>query len=114
MTQHPLVAAAARVGVSDPRVLEAIRSVPRAAFVPATLAAQAELDRPLPIPHAQVTTQPSLVAQLAAGGRLVQPIGPAGDEDVILFQEQAGELRPIRTVTGARFVPLVGRHGFET
>jgi protein-L-isoaspartate(D-aspartate) O-methyltransferase len=209
VTQHPLVAAAARVGVSDPRVLEAIRSVPRAAFVPATLAAQAELDRPLPIPHAQVTTQPSLVAemvealglsgservleigtgygwqtallgrlaayvwsverwedlaetartylarhgtanvqvvvgdgseglaehapydgilvaaafprvppplvaQLAAGGRLVQPIGPAGDEDVILFQEQAGELRPIRTVTGARFVPLVGRHGFET
>ncbi|HEY8776695.1 MAG TPA: hypothetical protein VIM33_09500 [Gaiellaceae bacterium] len=34
MTAHPLVAVSVLVGVSDPRVLEAVGSVPRAAFVP--------------------------------------------------------------------------------
>ena len=36
----------------DPRVLEAMRRVPRHAFVPAELAANAYEDRPLPIGHA--------------------------------------------------------------
>src|SRR5438034_3431138 len=62
VTAHPLVAVSVLVGVSDPRVLEAVGSVPRPAFVPPELAGQANLDRPLPIPHGQVTTQPSLVA----------------------------------------------------
>jgi len=34
VTAHPLVAVSVLVGVSDPRVLEAVGSVPRAAFVP--------------------------------------------------------------------------------
>ena len=62
MTAHPLVAVSVLVGVSDPRVLEGVGSVPRAAFVSPELAEQANLDRLLPIPHGQVTTQPSLVA----------------------------------------------------
>jgi protein-L-isoaspartate(D-aspartate) O-methyltransferase len=53
-------------GVRDPRLLQALREVPRSAFVPADLAAQAYLDQPLPIPHGQVTTQPSLVAKMIA------------------------------------------------
>jgi protein-L-isoaspartate(D-aspartate) O-methyltransferase len=53
-------------GVRDPRILQALRAVPRSAFVPADLAAQAYLDQPLPIPHGQVTTQPSLVAKMIA------------------------------------------------
>jgi len=45
--------------------------------------------------------------QLADGGRLVQPMGTGGDEQVILFEKESGELRPRRTLTLARFVKLV-------
>jgi protein-L-isoaspartate(D-aspartate) O-methyltransferase len=51
-------------GVRDPRVLAAMGEVPRAAFVAAGDADQAYVDKPLPIPHGQVTTQPSLVARM--------------------------------------------------
>ena len=203
-----LVAAARLAGVRDERVLAALRSVPRALFVPVPLVDRAYADEPLPIAHGQVTTQPSLVAamvealaltgdeqvlevgsgygwqtallaalgryvwsverwpqlaaaaranlehhgtrnvevltgdgseglaaqapfdaiivsaafpevppplveQLAAGGRLVQPIGSGGAEEVVLFERRADALVRSRRVTGARFVPLVGRHGFR-
>src|SRR5918994_1485174 len=65
-----LVEAARQAGVADPAVLEAMRSVPRAAFVPPEHVASANLDRPIPIPHGQVTTQPSLSAQMVAALRL--------------------------------------------
>jgi protein-L-isoaspartate(D-aspartate) O-methyltransferase len=202
-----LVAAALVAGVRDARVLEALRTVPRSAFVVDHLAGRAGSDEPLPIPHGQVTTQPSLVAkmvealaltgservleigtghgfqtavlarlaahvfsverhsdlaetaqenlarqgvrnvdvvvgdgsaglpdrapfdailvsaafprvppplaeQLVEGGRLVQPIGRGGSEDVTLFERVGAELAARRSVTGARFVPLVGKHGF--
>ena len=55
---------------------------------------------------------PPLAEQLAAGGRLVQPVGPGGREDVVLFERRGEELAARRTITGARFVPLVGAHGF--
>jgi protein-L-isoaspartate(D-aspartate) O-methyltransferase len=195
-------------GVRDARVLEALRVVPRAAFVPEDVIDRAEVDRPLPIPHGQVTTQPSLIAkmvealaltgservleigtgygfqtgilarlsahvfsveryadlaetalrnlarerirnvdvivgdgsaglpdqapfhailvsaafprvppplteQLVEGGRLVQPIGRGGSEEVTLFERVGAELVARRTVTGASFVPLVGQHGFR-
>jgi protein-L-isoaspartate(D-aspartate) O-methyltransferase len=194
-------------GVRDPRLLEALRAVPRAGFVPANLAGQAYEDRPLPIPRDQVTTQPSLVArmvealglagpervleigagyawqtallarlggfvwaverfgdvaeaarenlarfgvknaevvegdgteglpehapydailvaaafpsvprpleeQLAAGGRLVQPVGHGGREEVVLFQKDARGLVRRRTIAWARFVRLHGAHAF--
>jgi protein-L-isoaspartate(D-aspartate) O-methyltransferase len=56
---------------------------------------------------------PPLVAQLAPDGRLVQPIGPSGAEDVILFRRDAGgRLVRERSIIGAYFVPLYGRYGF--
>src|SRR5215212_8981087 len=64
-------------GVHDPRLLEVLSAVPRAGFVPADLAWQAYEDKPLPIPHGQVTTQPSLVA------RMVEALGLAGSERVL-------------------------------
>jgi protein-L-isoaspartate(D-aspartate) O-methyltransferase len=200
-----LVAAARAAGVEDERVLAAIAFVPRSEFVPAECAHLADVDTPIPIPHEQVTTQPSLVArmvealglegtervlevgtgygwqtallsqlahevfsierfadlaetaraglagrrnvqvvvgdgsqglpehapfdailvaaaypevpdplaeQLAEGGRLVQPLGFGGAEDVVLFEKRGRELRRLRSVSGAHFVRLHGRHGF--
>jgi len=208
MTQPAdLVAASRAHGVRDPRLLEAIAAVPRAEFVPPDLATHAYQDAPLRIPHGQVTTQPSLVAQmmetlelsssdrvleigtgygwqtallarlvkqvwsierwediartarmhlerngvdnatvivgdgsaglpahapydailvaaafpqvpaplveqLADGGRLVQPIGLGGADEVVLFAKRGGMLERRRLVTGAHFVRLYGEHGF--
>lgn len=53
-----------------------------------------------------------LAEQLGPRGRLVQPIGPGGSEDVVLFEKRGGALSRRRTVTGAHFVPLRGRHGY--
>jgi len=72
-----LVAAAWRAGVRDQRLLAAIAELPRSGFVAAEHAARAQVDAPLPIPHDQVTTQPSLVA------RMVDALGLAGDETVL-------------------------------
>ena len=200
-----LVAAARAAGVQDERVLNAIAAVPRSAFVPAERAGLANVDTPIPIPHEQVTTQPSLVArmvealalggtervlevgtgygwqtalladlarvvfsverfadlaetaraalaerenvhvvvgdgskglaehapfdailvaaaypkvpgplveQLAEGGRLVQPLGRGGNEQVVLFAKREGAPVSVRVLTGARFVRLVGTYGF--
>lgn len=194
-------------GIRDHRVLQVFQDVPRAGFVPPDLIDDAYVDQPLPIPHGQVTTQPSLVAkmiealaltgdervleigtgygfqtallarlaalvwsierwpdlaetaranlaaagitnvevvvgdgteglpehapfesilvsaafptvpaplaeQLADGGRLVQPIGTGGAEEVMLFEKTPRGLMRRRTVIGARFVRLHGKHGF--
>jgi protein-L-isoaspartate(D-aspartate) O-methyltransferase len=202
-----LVDAIRLAGVHEPRLLEAVAAVPRAEFVPPGIADRAYFDIPLPIPHGQVTTQPSLVArmiealtltgdervleigtgygwqtallarlarevwsverwpdlaaaaaenlgrngvahatvvvgdgsdglaehapydailvsaafpevpeplaaQLGVGGRLVQPIGPGGQEDVVLFERGAEGLVALRTIVGAHFVRLVGRRAF--
>jgi protein-L-isoaspartate(D-aspartate) O-methyltransferase len=206
-TPEDLVRAVVATGTRDPGLLAALRAVPRADFVPSVLADQAYLDRPLPIPHGQVTTQPSLVAkmiealgltgservlevgtgygfqtallaqlstfvysverfpdvaetarenlarhgvanvdvvvgdgtkglpehapydailvsaafprvpppleeQLAPGGRLVQPVGPGGEEEVILFERGSQGLVPRQNITGAHFVRLYGAHAF--
>ncbi len=49
-------------GISDPRVLEAMRTVPRHEFVPAASRDQAYADRPLPIGEDQTISQPYIVA----------------------------------------------------
>lgn len=76
-TREDLVRAVAAAGVGDPRVLQAVREVDRAGFVPPELAGRAYEDRPLPIPHDQVTTQPSLSA------KMVEALGLRGSERVL-------------------------------
>jgi len=206
-TQDDLVRAMITAGVTDERLIEAFRTILRDEFVPETARTLAYEDRPIAIPHDQVTTQPSLSAmmiealdltsssrvlevgtglgfqtallthlarkvvtieawedlveqagsnleaqgiinvdirvgdctrgvpdsapfdgilvsaaftevpdplaeQLIEGGRLVQPIGPGGNEIVTLFRRTEDSLQPIRQIIPARFVRLVGRKAF--
>jgi len=51
-------------GIQDPCVLEALRAVPRHAFVPKTHRDHAYGDSPLPISHGQTISQPYIVASM--------------------------------------------------
>jgi len=67
-------------GVRDPRVLAAMRSVPRHLFVPRALLADAYADHPLPIGSEQTISQPYIVAFMTEalglqGGEKVLEIG---------------------------------------
>jgi protein-L-isoaspartate(D-aspartate) O-methyltransferase len=64
-------------GVEDPRVLEAMRTVPRHRFVPDYLRASAYEDGPLPIGHGQTISQPYIVAVMT------EQLAPEPD-DVVL------------------------------
>ena len=56
---------------------------------------------------------PPLVDQLAPGGRLVQPIGPGGREDVVLFTKGERGLERVASIVAAHFVRLYGEHGYD-
>jgi protein-L-isoaspartate(D-aspartate) O-methyltransferase len=60
-------------GVTDARVLEVFRRVHREGFVPPGWRGRAYADRPIPVPHGQVTTQPSLIARMVAALHLQGP-----------------------------------------
>lgn len=64
-------------GVSDPRVLEAMRRVPRHLFVPEPSRAKAYEDMPLPAGEGQTISQPYMVAWMTELLRL------QGDETVL-------------------------------
>jgi protein-L-isoaspartate(D-aspartate) O-methyltransferase len=61
-----------RRGVRDARVLGAMRAVPRHAFVPADLRAQAYEDAPLPIGGGQTISQPYMVAAMTAALKVTE------------------------------------------
>lgn len=58
------------VRVVDPRVLAAMRRVPRHRFVPKELAGSAYLDQPLPIGEGQTISQPYIVAAMTQALKL--------------------------------------------
>lgn len=55
-----------RIPVDDQRVLDALRAVPRHAFVPDHLRSLAYDDRPLDVSHGQTISQPYIVAFMTA------------------------------------------------
>ena len=57
-------------GITDQRVLEAFRQVPRHQFVDASLRFKAYEDHPLPIGHGQTISQPYVVAAMSQSLRL--------------------------------------------
>ena len=101
-TQEDLVRKVAATGVSDARLLDAFREVPRAGFVPPSHAPRAYVDEPLPIPHRQVTTQPSLVA------KMIEALGLDGTQTVLEVGTGYGFQTAVLAVL-ARFVWSVER-----
>jgi protein-L-isoaspartate(D-aspartate) O-methyltransferase len=63
-TRERLVSRLREQGISDPRVLDRIRSVPRHLFVDEALASRAYEDTALPIGHGQTISQPFIVARM--------------------------------------------------
>jgi protein-L-isoaspartate(D-aspartate) O-methyltransferase len=92
-----------RQGIANVQVIEAdgTRGYPEGAPFDAVIVSAA-------LPY----VPPPLIDQLRDGGRLVQPIGPSGNEDVTLFERTPDGLRRVRVLTRANFVPLRGRYGF--
>ncbi|MEK7240311.1 MAG: protein-L-isoaspartate(D-aspartate) O-methyltransferase [Gemmatimonadota bacterium] len=54
-----------------------------------------------------------LLAQLAEGGRLIVPVGGREDQRLVEMTRQ-GDTYQRRELSGVRFVPLVGEHGWES
>ena len=82
-------------GIDDPRVLEAMRVVPRHEFVPPQLLEQAYEDTPLPIGDGQTISQPYMVAlmtealELRPGERVLEIGTGSGYQAAILAQMNA-------------------------
>ena len=55
---------------------------------------------------------PPLLEQLAPGGRLLIPLGRRGAQTLTLVERRPEGVRQT-TIGDARFVPLVGEHGFD-
>ncbi|HLE82759.1 MAG TPA: protein-L-isoaspartate(D-aspartate) O-methyltransferase [Thermoanaerobaculia bacterium] len=93
MVEHQLE----RRGIADPLVLEAMRKVPREAFVPPELAEEAYADGPLPIGEGQTISQPYIVALMTEalelrGGERVLEIGAGSGYAAAVLAEIAAEL----------------------
>jgi len=63
-TRDRLIARLREQGITNPQVLERIRSVPRHVFVDEALASRAYEDTALPIGHGQTISQPYIVARM--------------------------------------------------
>jgi protein-L-isoaspartate(D-aspartate) O-methyltransferase len=55
---------------------------------------------------------PPLIAQLADGGYLIAPVGPAGYQDLVRLCRR-GEQTQRENLVPVAFVPLVGEHGWR-
>jgi protein-L-isoaspartate(D-aspartate) O-methyltransferase len=55
---------------------------------------------------------PPLIEQLGPSGRMLIPLGERGAQVLTLVERAADGLR-LTPLDGARFVPLLGEHGFD-
>ena len=74
-TRARMVEALRKAGITNERVLAAMREIPRHAFVEPGIASRAYEDTPLPIGHGQTISSPTIVAQMTQ--RLLEKGEPA-------------------------------------
>jgi protein-L-isoaspartate(D-aspartate) O-methyltransferase len=89
--------------VSDERVLEAMRRVPRELFVPEGLRRRAYDDAALPIEAGQTISQPYMVARICEamalrGGERVLDVGTGSGYQAAVLAELAGDVYSIERV----------------
>lgn len=90
-------------GIEDPRVLEAMRRVPRHRFVPESCQDDAYADHPLPIGHGQTISQPYIVAFMTEalrlrGGEKVLEIGTGSGYQAAVLAELGCEVYTMEIV----------------
>ncbi len=90
-------------GISDQRVLEAMRRVPRERFVPEDLRARAYEDKALPIAHDQTISQPYIVALMTQlldlyGNEKVLEIGTGSGYQAAILGELAKDVYTIEII----------------
>jgi protein-L-isoaspartate(D-aspartate) O-methyltransferase len=90
-------------GVTDVRVLDAMRKVPRERFVPAELASRAYEDGPLPIGQGQTISQPYIVAYMTevlgvTAAHTVLEIGTGSGYQAAVLGELAKQVYTIEIV----------------
>ena len=108
-------------GVTDPRVLDAMRRVPRHLFVPPDYRDLAYSDGPLPIGHGQTISQPYIVAYMTAllrlkGDEKVLEIGTGSGYQAAVLAHLAREVHTVERIPAlaeqARHLAgQVGQHG---
>ena len=91
-------------GIKDPRVLEAMRRIPRHYFVPEEYANIAYSDSPLPIGHGQTISQPYIVALMTElleleGEENVLEVGTGSGYQAALLACLAREVHTIERYT---------------
>jgi len=105
-------------GIHDPRILEALRSVPRDLFVPDSLRSEAWSDRALPIGEGQTISQPYIVALMTSlldprpGDRILEIGTGSGYQAAVLAsmgaQVDTIEIIPALARTAADRLALLG------
>jgi protein-L-isoaspartate(D-aspartate) O-methyltransferase len=90
-------------GITDARLLEAMRRVPRHLFVPSACSEDAYGDFPLPIGHGQTISQPYIVAVMTVtlrlrGGERVLEVGTGSGYQTAVLAELAGRIYTIERI----------------
>ncbi len=90
-------------GISDERVLQAMRETPRHLFMPQAQRSRAYDDRPLSIGHGQTISQPYIVALMTSlmeltGKEKVLEIGAGSGYQAAILSQVAGQIHSIERV----------------